>query len=123
MKYKHLPTKLTKRLLTILAFATVFTGIIPVDAFGLNNNESARNVENQQFFTVSGNVTSSIDGMSMLGVNIFVKGTQIGTITDVNGDYNIEVPGNDATLVFSFIGFETQGRACWGSKDHRCGAH
>ena len=108
MKYKHLLTKLTKRLLTILAFATVFTGIIPVDAFGLNNNESVRNVENQQSFTVSGKVTSSIDGMSVPGVTIVVKGTQIGAITDVNGDYNIEVPGNDAVLVFSYVGYETQ---------------
>jgi len=58
MKYNHLLTKLTKRLLTILAFATVFTGINPEDAFGLNNNESVRNVENQQSFTVSGKVTS-----------------------------------------------------------------
>lgn len=108
MKCNHLLTKLTKRLLAILALATVFTGIIPVNAFGLDNNESVTNIENQQSYTVTGKVTSSIDGMALPGVTVVIKGTQKGTITDVNGDYNIEVPGNDAILVFSYVGYETQ---------------
>ena len=33
-----------------------------------------------------------------------IKGTQTGTTTDINGNYSIEVPGNEAVLVFSFVG-------------------
>ena len=41
-------------------------------------------------------------------MTILVKDTQTGTVTDLNGTYRIEVPGENAILVFSFIGFETQ---------------
>ena len=42
------------------------------------------------------------------GVNIVVKGSTIGTITDVNGKYSISVPDKNATLVFTFIGYVTK---------------
>ncbi len=42
------------------------------------------------------------------GVNVFIKGTTIGALTDVNGKYTIEAPLASATLVFSFMGYETQ---------------
>ncbi|WP_304231775.1 TonB-dependent receptor [Jiulongibacter sediminis] len=56
---------------------------------------------------VSGVVTSSEDNELLPGVSITLKGTAIGTTTDVNGKYNINVPEN-ATLTFSFIGFVSQ---------------
>ncbi len=57
--------------------------------------------------TVSGKVTAAEDGAPIPGVNILVKNTETGTVTDVNGDYTISVE-DDATLVFSAIGFITQ---------------
>lgn len=57
--------------------------------------------------SISGTVTSSEDGSAMPGVSISVKGTSKGTSTDGTGKYKISVPQN-ATLVFSFLGFETQ---------------
>lgn len=57
---------------------------------------------------VSGQVTSSEDGQGIPGVNIVVKGTQSGTITDVDGRYSVSVSDNNAVLVFSSIGFDTQ---------------
>ncbi|MFO7369875.1 MAG: von Willebrand factor type A domain-containing protein, partial [Bacteroidales bacterium] len=42
------------------------------------------------------------------GVNILIKGTQTGTVTDVNGAFSINVPESGATLVFSYIGYKTQ---------------
>jgi len=57
--------------------------------------------------TVSGKVTSVDDGAALPGVNVVVKGTTQGTVTDVDGNYKIAVP-SDGTLVFSFIGFATQ---------------
>ena len=57
--------------------------------------------------TVSGKVTSSEDGGPIPGVNIVVKNTSTGSVTDVNGDYTISVE-EDAVLVFSSIAFTTQ---------------
>jgi len=58
--------------------------------------------------TVKGKVTSTDDGSSLPGVNITVKGTSTGTITDVDGNFSLNVPNNDAVLVFSYVGFVTQ---------------
>lgn len=55
---------------------------------------------------VSGKVTDYSTGESLPGVNILLKGTTTGTITDIDGNYRLEVPGNEAVLVFSFIGYE-----------------
>ncbi len=57
---------------------------------------------------VSGVVTSADGSGPMAGVNILLKGTTSGTSTDANGNYSIEVPGQDAVLVFSFIGYASQ---------------
>jgi iron complex outermembrane receptor protein len=57
--------------------------------------------------TVSGKVTASDDGSPLPGVNVQIKGTSTGTVTDANGSYSISV-GNDAVLVFSFVGYTTQ---------------
>ena len=57
--------------------------------------------------TVSGKVTSSEDGSPLPGVSILIKGSTKGATTDGNGIYKISAPAN-ATLSFSFIGFETQ---------------
>lgn len=44
----------------------------------------------------------------MPGVNVLVKNTNIGTVTDVEGNYSIQVSGDNAVLVFSFIGYASQ---------------
>jgi len=56
---------------------------------------------------VSGKVTSSDDGSGVPGVNILEKGTSNGTVSDADGNYRISV-GDNATLVFSFVGYATQ---------------
>lgn len=61
-----------------------------------------------QISTVTGTVTESGTGVAMPGVSIMIQGTTIGTITDVNGKYSIDVTGPDATLVFSFVGYLTE---------------
>ena len=58
--------------------------------------------------TVSGKVTSAEDGSAIPGVNIVVKGTTTGTVTDIDGNYNLSVGADENTLIFSFIGMETQ---------------
>ncbi len=56
---------------------------------------------------VTGTVTVASDGMPLPGVNVLVKGTNDGTVTDMDGNYAIEVD-EDAVLVFSSLGFERQ---------------
>jgi iron complex outermembrane receptor protein len=56
---------------------------------------------------VTGKVTDANDGQLLAGVTVLVKGTQTGTITDINGIYRISVKTGDV-LVFSFIGYEQQ---------------
>lgn len=57
---------------------------------------------------VSGKITES-SGEGLPGASVIVKGTTIGTISDANGDYRLNIPeGKAPTLVFSFIGLITQ---------------
>ena len=57
--------------------------------------------------TVTGTVTSSGDGLTLPGVNVILKGTNQGTVTDMDGKFTLMVPDN-ATLVFSSLGFATR---------------
>lgn len=61
-----------------------------------------------QTVQISGTVTSGDDGTTIPGVTIFVKGTTVGTASDDEGHYVLNVPENSQTLVFSFVGFKTQ---------------
>ena len=54
---------------------------------------------------VQGNVTNE-DGTPLIGVSIIVEGTSTGTITDVEGSYQVEVASADAVLKFSYIGYQ-----------------
>jgi TonB-linked SusC/RagA family outer membrane protein len=58
--------------------------------------------------TVSGKVTSIDDGSTLPGVNVVLKGTTTGTVTDIDGNYKLSVPSDGGTLVFSFIGLATE---------------
>lgn len=57
--------------------------------------------------TVTGTITAE-NGDPLIGVTILLKGTQNGTVTDLDGAYSIEVPGPDAILVFSYTGYQPQ---------------
>jgi len=61
----------------------------------------------QMTLNVTGHVTDESDA-DFTGVNIIVKGTTIGTVTDSNGKYSIDVPDANSVLVFSFLGYATQ---------------
>ncbi|WP_430810011.1 MULTISPECIES: SusC/RagA family TonB-linked outer membrane protein [unclassified Carboxylicivirga] len=60
-----------------------------------------------QNISVTGTVTSSEDGLPIPGVSVVQKGTTNGTITDMDGLYNIQVP-QGSTLIFSFVGMGSQ---------------
>ncbi|MBL0739779.1 SusC/RagA family TonB-linked outer membrane protein [Chryseolinea sp. Jin1] len=58
--------------------------------------------------TVTGKVTEQEGGTPLPGVNVSVKGTSLGTITDAEGKYSLSVPSDGGVLMFSFIGLVTQ---------------
>lgn len=53
-------------------------------------------------------IVSDAAGAAMPGVNVVIKGTTIGVITDANGKYSIKVPSAGSVLVFSFVGYQNQ---------------
>ncbi len=57
---------------------------------------------------ITGTVVSADDGGTLPGVSVAVKGTSIGTITDMNGQYQLNVPANTEIIVFSFVGLLKQ---------------
>ncbi len=57
---------------------------------------------------ISGTVTSAADGSALPGVSVVVEGTTIGTVTDFNGAFELEVPERAKRIVFSFVGMATQ---------------
>ncbi|MFA5417626.1 MAG: SusC/RagA family TonB-linked outer membrane protein [Bacteroidales bacterium] len=65
------------------------------------------NFANAQTRTISGKVTSADDGGGIPGVTVLVKGTQVGTITDINGNYTLDISPDYETLVFRFVGMKT----------------
>jgi len=67
-----------------------------------------------QQVTVRGTVTDLNTGEALPGVNVVVQGTTFGAVTDVNGDYILNVPNASVTLQFSFIGYINQNIALQG---------
>src|SRR5690625_1269444 len=86
-------------LLTLL-FIMLF-GIVHL--FGTVEAVSAQDAQHQ----VSG-IVVDLDGEPIAGVNIAVQGTTTGTSTDSEGEFTLAVPDENTTLVFSFVGFDTQ---------------
>jgi TonB-dependent starch-binding outer membrane protein SusC len=57
---------------------------------------------------ITGTVTGAADGQSIPGVTVLVKGTQNGTVTDIDGKFSIQISPDSETLVFSFVGLKTK---------------
>ena len=80
--------------LLLLFVLFVFTGITALFA---------------QTKVITGTVTSAVEGEGAIpGVTVQVKGTTVGTVTDINGKYTLPVPQNATTLVFTYIGMKKQ---------------
>ncbi len=82
-----------------LLIEKVLTIMLPLLFFSLSIFGQAK--------VVKGVVTDE-SNLPMAGVNVVIKGTTTGTFTDANGRYSIEVPSDDAVLVFSFVGYQSE---------------
>jgi TonB-linked SusC/RagA family outer membrane protein len=65
-------------------------------------------VEIMQQQKVTGKVVDSTTGEPLIGVNVIIEGTTIGVTSDVNGGYSIDVSNNNAVLVFTFVGYNSE---------------
>ncbi|MEL7003986.1 MAG: von Willebrand factor type A domain-containing protein [Bacteroidota bacterium] len=77
---------------------------------------SALSTVRSQNIVVSGTITDRTDGQPITGVNIILKGTTTGTISDFQGKYKLEIPVQGGILIFSSIGYVTQEVAVRSSK-------
>ena len=66
--------------------------------------------------TITGMI-SSPDGEPLVGASVVVKGTNVGALTDVDGKFSLAVPKEAQTLVFSFVGYQTQEQALGSSNE------
>lgn len=92
-KYLYRIINKFKIIIALLAFGTGFV--------------YATNSGQQQSRNISGKVID-INGESIPGVSVLVKGSTTGNITDIDGDYSISVSNNNSILVFSYIGYISQ---------------
>src|SRR5688572_15595949 len=58
--------------------------------------------------TISGVVRDKSDGSTIAGVNVLATGTSVGTTTDAEGKFSLDVPSSVTTLSVSYVGFKTQ---------------
>ena len=70
----------------------------------------AYNIDSDGSNVVSGKIVSADDGDPMIGATVTVKGTNLGTVSDIDGNYSIVLPQNNRQLTFSYIGYLSQTR-------------
>ena len=92
------------KLLKILriTFILLYLGCLQVYAFEKDPKPP------EQQTVVTGTITDSQDGSLLPGVNIQIKGTTRGVISDIGGKFSLSVPSLNETLIFSFVGYITQ---------------
>lgn len=102
MRKKYLTLKL------LLAIAISNTAIIPMEANSISskNKEFLTNAPDQSNYIVKGTVTDT-SGEPLIGVSVSVVGSNVGTITNYDGEYSINVGSEGKSLTFSYIGHKT----------------
>ena len=96
---RHFGINFVHKVLPLLFFLCVLS-ISGVDA---------QNQSGKSSLVIAGKVIDSKTQESLLGVTITAQGNRsIGVVTDINGNYRIEVPASTPSLTFSFIGYKNQ---------------
>lgn len=97
-----------KPFVTILLFCGLAFPAFSFTAERIYGDDLPGSVAEQQQIKVTGTITDASTGEAMIGVNIQVKGTTVGAISDASGKFTLNVTDQNATLVVSFIGYVTQ---------------
>lgn len=87
---------------SLLLEGTVTYKVLPNNVVVITPTLAAQNLK------VTGKVTDGSNGDPLIGVNVVVEGTTLGTVTDIDGNFSIEVPSENSNLIFSFVGYATQ---------------
>ena len=77
--------------------------ILMVFSFGVSYAQSGT-------VTLKGKVIEASDGYPLIGVSVLVEGTKFGTITDVDGSYELSIPQQKCEVVFSYLGYDDEVR-------------
>ena len=96
------PKKMIQRAYALLPGPTL-TGGLSILFLLLFGSVTLAQQNNQRI--VTGTITDSNTGETLPGVNIIVDGTNTGTTSDIDGAFSLEVPGPEAVLIFSFVGY------------------
>jgi len=104
--FQHLGKWKKLRCIAIILLASLLT--IAPNSYAIDNPTTSKtSTDGLQEKTIRGKVIDDT-GAPLPGVSVIVKGTTVGIITDVDGNYSLEVPANAETLVFSFVGMKQQ---------------
>lgn len=103
--------KHSKKLFSLCLVAMALSGATdPVfaDSADKTGREVMTTYQQKKGRTVTGTITDAVDGSPLIGVNIKLKGTTTGVISDIDGNYSIEVDSHKSILIFSYIGYKTR---------------
>ena len=103
--------KHSKKLFSLCLVAMALSGATdPVfaDSADKPGREVMTTYQQKKGRTVTGTITDAVDGSPLIGVNIKLKGTTTGVISDIDGNYSIEVDSRKSILIFSYIGYKTR---------------
>ncbi|MGD0754394.1 MAG: TonB-dependent receptor [Bacteroidales bacterium] len=96
------------KIVTVLMFCVLALPAYSLATEKPSGSSAPGTVAAQQQIKVSGTITDASNNQALPGVNVLVKGTVIGAISDVNGNFTVTVNDPNATLIFSFIGYVTR---------------
>ena len=91
-----------------MKWLVVFLGLLLCNSIVQGKSNAPLGGPNQAEITVSGRVMDAETQEALIGSTVLVKGTSQGTTTDINGNYSISVPDQNAILVFEFVGYDKQ---------------
>lgn len=91
-----------------IKWLVVFLGLLLCNSIIQGRSNAPLGVPNLTEITVSGRVIDAETQEALIGSTVLVKGTSQGTTTDINGNYSISVPDQNAILVFEFVGYDKQ---------------
>ncbi len=100
--------KQSKKLFPICLMALVFPGVAGAVPLETGTDGEMPIVQQQKGRIVTGTVTDAVDGTTIIGANILLKGTKTGVITDIDGHFSIPVNSSRDILVVSYIGYKTR---------------
>lgn len=95
------PERKLRLLLLPLKLTAILSILVTINAFAVNpvgetNNQRAK---------VTGTIVDATTNEALTGVNVIIEGTTMGTVSDAEGRYSIDIPGTNAVLIFTFVGY------------------